>query len=96
MLAPLRDLGPAMDTFAVQPPAGIAGLHMDPPEPAPYAAYGMLLGRAAGRGDRRLRRRGRAGLGGAPALGRDPPRRRRDGDGAAPATGRWTACPASS
>ena len=44
VLAPLRDLGPAMDTFAVQPPAGIAGLHMDPPEPAPYAGAGMLLG----------------------------------------------------
>jgi FAD/FMN-containing dehydrogenase len=45
LLAPLRQLGgPAMDTFAVQPPAGIAGLHMDPPEPAPYAGAGMLLG----------------------------------------------------
>jgi FAD/FMN-containing dehydrogenase len=44
LLAPLRDLGPAMDTFATQPPAGIAGLHMDPPEPAPYAGAGMLLG----------------------------------------------------
>jgi FAD/FMN-containing dehydrogenase len=44
VLAPLRDLGPAMDTFATQPPAGIAGLHMDPPEPAPYAGAGMLLG----------------------------------------------------
>jgi FAD/FMN-containing dehydrogenase len=43
-LAPLRDLGPAMDTFALQPPAGIAELHMDPPEPAPYAAASMLLG----------------------------------------------------
>jgi hypothetical protein len=43
-LAPLRDLGAAMDTFATQPPAGIAGLHMDPPEPAPYAGAGMLLG----------------------------------------------------
>jgi FAD/FMN-containing dehydrogenase len=44
VLAPLRDLGgAAMDTFATQPPAGIAGLHMDPPDPAPYAAYGMLL-----------------------------------------------------
>jgi FAD/FMN-containing dehydrogenase len=43
-LAPLRDLGgAAMDTFAVQPPAGVSGLHMDPPEPAPYAGYGMLL-----------------------------------------------------
>ncbi len=44
LLAPLRDLGPAMDTFATQPPAGISGLHMDPPEPAPYAGAGMLLG----------------------------------------------------
>jgi FAD/FMN-containing dehydrogenase len=44
LLAPLRDLGPAMDTFATQPPAGVSGLHMDPPEPAPYAGAGMLLG----------------------------------------------------
>jgi FAD/FMN-containing dehydrogenase len=44
-LAPLRELdGVAMDTFAVQPPAGIAGLHMDPPDAAPYAGAGMLLG----------------------------------------------------
>jgi FAD/FMN-containing dehydrogenase len=43
-LAPLRDLGPAMDTFATQPPAGISGLHMDPPDPAPYAGAGMLIG----------------------------------------------------
>jgi FAD/FMN-containing dehydrogenase len=48
VLAPLRDLGPAMDTFAVQPPAGISGLHMDPPDPAPYAAYGMLLDQLPG------------------------------------------------
>ncbi|HEY2479912.1 MAG TPA: FAD-binding oxidoreductase [Solirubrobacterales bacterium] len=43
VLAPLRDLGAAMDTFAVQPPAGIADLHMDPPGPARYAGSGMLL-----------------------------------------------------
>jgi FAD/FMN-containing dehydrogenase len=43
LLAPLRDLGPTMDTFTSQPPAGISGLHMDPPEPAPYAGRGMLL-----------------------------------------------------
>jgi FAD/FMN-containing dehydrogenase len=43
-LAPLRNLGPAMDTFATQPPAGISGLHMDPADPAPYAGAGMLLG----------------------------------------------------
>jgi hypothetical protein len=44
VLAPLRGLGPAMDTFALQPPADVSGLHMDPPEPAPYAGSGMLLG----------------------------------------------------
>jgi FAD/FMN-containing dehydrogenase len=43
-LAPLRDLGPVQDTFAAGPPASIAGLHMDPPGPAPYAGAGMLLG----------------------------------------------------
>jgi FAD/FMN-containing dehydrogenase len=50
VLAPLRDLGPAMDTFATQPPAGIADLHLDPPEPAPYTGYGMLLGDLPGAG----------------------------------------------
>lgn len=44
LLAPLRELGPGMDTFATQPPAGIAGLHMDPPEPSPALGDGMLLG----------------------------------------------------
>lgn len=44
LLAPLRELGPGMDTFAVQPPAGIADLHMDPPEPGPAHGDGMLLG----------------------------------------------------
>jgi FAD/FMN-containing dehydrogenase len=43
LLAPLRGLDPVMDTFAVQPPVGIVGLHMDPPDPAPYANAGMLL-----------------------------------------------------
>ena len=44
LIAPLRQLGPAMDTFATQPPAGIADLHMDPPEPGPVFGDGMLLG----------------------------------------------------
>lgn len=50
LLAPLRGLGAAIDTFATQPPAGISGLHMDPPEPAPYAGAGMLLGDLPGAG----------------------------------------------
>jgi hypothetical protein len=44
-LRPMRELGPAMDTFAMVPPAGIAELHMDPPHPVPYTGEGMMLGR---------------------------------------------------
>jgi hypothetical protein len=43
-LAPLRELGPEMDTFAMIPPTGLAALHMDPPEPVPGAGDGLLLG----------------------------------------------------
>jgi hypothetical protein len=43
-LAPLRELGPETDTFAMIPPTGLAALHMDPPEPVPGAGDGMLLG----------------------------------------------------
>jgi FAD/FMN-containing dehydrogenase len=42
LLRPLRDLGPEIDTFAVQPPSGIAELHMDPRSPVP-AASGHVL-----------------------------------------------------
>ncbi len=44
LLEPLRALGPAMDTFAVQPPAGIAELHMDPRDPVPYDTSHAMLG----------------------------------------------------
>jgi len=44
LLAPLRELGPEMDTFAMIPPTGLPALHMDPPEPVPGAGDGMLLG----------------------------------------------------
>jgi hypothetical protein len=43
VLAPLRELGPEIDTFGMITPAGLAGLHMDPPEPVPGAGDGMLL-----------------------------------------------------
>jgi FAD binding domain/Berberine and berberine like len=43
LLAPLRELGPEMDTFAMIPPSGLGALHMDPPEPVPGAGNGMLL-----------------------------------------------------
>ena len=44
VMAPLRDLGPLTDTFATVPPAALSDLHMDPPEPVPYAGQSMLLG----------------------------------------------------
>jgi FAD binding domain/Berberine and berberine like len=44
LIAPLRALGPAMDTVAAVPPAGIADLHMDPPEPSPYTGSSALTG----------------------------------------------------
>jgi FAD/FMN-containing dehydrogenase len=44
LLAPLRALGPAIDTFASMPPAGIAELHMDPADPAPAITRHHLLG----------------------------------------------------
>jgi FAD/FMN-containing dehydrogenase len=43
-LAPLRELDPEMDTFAMIPPPGLAPIHMDPPEPVPGVGDGMLLG----------------------------------------------------
>jgi len=43
LMRPLRELGPAMDTFAMMPPPGLAALHMDPPEPVPARGDGVLL-----------------------------------------------------
>ena len=43
LLAPLRELEPAMDTFATIPPAGLTELHMDPPDPVPGASGHLLL-----------------------------------------------------
>ena len=42
LLKPLRDLGPAMDTFAMRPPVGLSELHMDPPHPVPYVSSSLL------------------------------------------------------
>ena len=43
LLRPLRELGPAMDTFATIPITRLSSLHMDPEHPVPGAADGMLL-----------------------------------------------------
>jgi FAD/FMN-containing dehydrogenase len=43
LVAPLRELHPALDTIAMVAPAALAGLHMDPPEPLPYLGDSQLL-----------------------------------------------------
>ncbi len=43
LLRPLRELGPAIDTFAAVPPTAIPHLHMDPPQPVPGVGDGMFL-----------------------------------------------------
>jgi FAD/FMN-containing dehydrogenase len=43
LLAPLRALGPEIDTFAMMPPAGLLAIHMDPPGPVPATGDGALL-----------------------------------------------------
>jgi FAD/FMN-containing dehydrogenase len=44
ILAPLRALGPELDTFSTRPPAGIAELHMDPRQPVAGVTDSMMLG----------------------------------------------------
>ena len=43
ILAPLRDLGPEMDTFERQPAAALARLHQDPEGPTPGVSGSALL-----------------------------------------------------
>jgi len=43
LLAQLRELGPEIDTFTLMPPAGLLGIHMDPPGPVPGTGDGALL-----------------------------------------------------
>ena len=43
LLAPLRALGPEMDTFASIPPVGLSYIHMDPEEPMPGMSDSALL-----------------------------------------------------
>ena len=44
LLGPLRELGPAIDTFAAIPVERLSSVHMDPDRPVPGAGDGMLLG----------------------------------------------------
>jgi hypothetical protein len=43
LLRAVRDLGPAIDTFAMVPPAELADLAMDPPDPLPLITAHQLL-----------------------------------------------------
>ena len=43
LLRPLRELGPAVDTFAMVPPAELGELAMDPPDPLPFHLYHQML-----------------------------------------------------
>jgi FAD/FMN-containing dehydrogenase len=43
LVRPLRELGPAIDTFASVAPTALQHLHMDPPEPVPGIGDGMFL-----------------------------------------------------
>jgi hypothetical protein len=43
LLAPLRALGPELDTFRPTPTVELGALHMDPPAPVPASGDGMLL-----------------------------------------------------
>jgi hypothetical protein len=43
LLRSIRDLGPAMDTFAIVPPAALGDMAMDPPDPLPFVSSTALL-----------------------------------------------------
>jgi hypothetical protein len=43
VLAPLRALGPTIDTFAEMSTAGLGMIHMDPPTPVPGVGDGMII-----------------------------------------------------
>ena len=43
VIAPLRALGPELDTFAMIGPAQLLRLHMDPPQPVPATGDGAML-----------------------------------------------------
>ena len=47
-LAPLRALGPEIDTFATVSPSALGVLNMDPPEPVPYSGNGGALAAFSG------------------------------------------------
>ena len=45
LVSQLRELDPAMDTFAAVAPTALQHLHMDPPQPVPGVGDGLFLER---------------------------------------------------
>ena len=88
VIAPLRALGPEMDTFAMVPAASLVRLHQDPEEPMPFVSDTALIDTLAGRGDRHAARVRRPGLRLAADDGRAAPARRRAAPDRAAATAR--------
>lgn len=43
LMAPLRELGPVMDTVSMVEPVDLSEMHMDPPTPVPYTGGGQML-----------------------------------------------------
>jgi hypothetical protein len=43
LLAPMRDLGPTSDTFTTIPVTALSKVHMDPEQPVPAVAEGLML-----------------------------------------------------
>jgi FAD binding domain-containing protein len=50
LLAPIRDLDPAMDSFAMVAPAALGDMAMDPPDPLPFVSTTALLSDLPGAG----------------------------------------------
>jgi FAD/FMN-containing dehydrogenase len=44
LMRPVRELGPAMDTFGMVPPIALADMAMDPPDPLPFLSAHQLVG----------------------------------------------------
>jgi FAD binding domain len=50
LLRPVRDLGPAIDTFAIVPPAALGDLAMDPNDPLPFLSCTAMMSELPGAG----------------------------------------------
>ena len=63
LLAPMRELGPVLDTVATMPTTSLSRVHMDPEQPVPCAGEGMMLADLPGEAVEQLVRVGGHGSG---------------------------------